>query len=319
MSRTFSRNPRSRGCGTRQCILLWCPSLIPGWITAHGLTDDQMMILDAVDLEAGRVLHDTLPQPHRGTEGKDDGRCGRGGWPFIPGALLSMIVEIQSDLLLEDRLHAQSHAREPGSGRNPCGFLSPHRADGGGSLAPAKPWFYGAMLLLIGLEYLGIWTALCPHGGRQDGPARRVGGRPVGLCLAPEAIPEAVLGLLGLGGTASLRAFLPLCDRFHLVMEGMIPPGPRLAPTPPLAAAFVLGHSGLRSGGPGQPAGVDPREMLGDLGRCLRLGCGLRDRRRVGPVAGVDHQQAACCPLEASGSLCHFPPADDTVPLPASR
>src|SRR5262249_33676660 len=66
-------------------------------------------------------------------------------------------------------------------------------------------------------------------------------------------------------------------------------------------------------------AGVDPREMLGDLGRCLRLGCGLRDRRRVGPVAGVDHQQAACCPLEASGSLCHFPPADDTVPLPASR
>jgi hypothetical protein len=35
-----SVNPRSRGCGTRQCILLRCHSLIPGWINAHSLTDD---------------------------------------------------------------------------------------------------------------------------------------------------------------------------------------------------------------------------------------------------------------------------------------
>src|SRR5262249_5214352 len=112
------------------------------------------------------------------------------------------------------------------------------------------------MLLLIGLEYLSICTALCPHGGRQDGPALRVGGRHVvGLCLDAEAITEAVLGLLCLGGTASLCAFLPLCDRFHLVMEGMVPPGPRLAPTPPLAAAFVLGNGDLRIGGTGKPTG----------------------------------------------------------------
>ena len=85
--------PRARGCGMRQCILLWCPSLIPGWIHAHGLTDDQMMILEAVDLEAGRILHDKVHQHSRGKEGEDYGRCGRGRWPFIPGDVLSMVVE----------------------------------------------------------------------------------------------------------------------------------------------------------------------------------------------------------------------------------
>jgi len=68
--------------------------LIPGWINAHGLTDDQMMILDAVALEAGRIIHDKLHQHHRGKEGEDYGRCWRGCWPFISGDLLSMVVEI---------------------------------------------------------------------------------------------------------------------------------------------------------------------------------------------------------------------------------
>src|SRR5215510_13222110 len=198
------------------------------------------------------------------------------------------------------------------------GFSS-HTADGDGILDPAKPWFYGDMLLLISLEYLGICAALCPHGGRQDGPALRVGGRHVGLCLAPEAITDAVQGLFCLGGTASLRAFLPLCDRFYLVMEGMVTPGPRLAPTPPLATAFVLGNGGLRIGGTGKPAGFDTRDMLCDLRSFLRLGCGIRDRRLVGQLAGVDHQKAEFCHLEASVSIFHFHPTDDTLPIPASR
>ena len=55
-------------------------------------------------------------------------------------------------------------------------------------LAPAKPWFYSDMLLLIGLEYLGICTALCPHGGPQDGPALRVGGRHVGTASSASRV-----------------------------------------------------------------------------------------------------------------------------------
>ena len=169
----------------RQCILLGCPSLRPGWIKAHGLTDAQMMILAAVDLEAGRILHDPLHQHHRGKEGEDYGRCGHGGWPLSPGELLRRVVAIPSALPWDDRRHEPAHDREHGYGRHPCGFLEPHRADGGGMLAPANPWFYGAMLLLLGLEYLGICTALRPHGGRQDGPARRVGGTARGLGPRP--------------------------------------------------------------------------------------------------------------------------------------
>jgi hypothetical protein len=88
--------------------------LIPGWVNAHGLTDAQMMILEAVDLEAGRILHDKLHQHHRGKEGEDYGRCGRGGWPFIPGDVLSMVVEREADLPLDDRIHEQAHDREHG-------------------------------------------------------------------------------------------------------------------------------------------------------------------------------------------------------------
>src|SRR4030095_7880755 len=55
--------------------LLRCPSLIPGQINTHGLTDDPMMLLDAMALKAYRILHDKLHQHHRGKEGEDYGRC----------------------------------------------------------------------------------------------------------------------------------------------------------------------------------------------------------------------------------------------------
>jgi len=91
--------------GTRQCILPRCPSLIPGRINAHSFTDEQMMVLDAMDLEACRIIHSKLHQQHRGKEGEDYGRGGRGREPFIPGDLPVMVVEIQADLPLDDRIH----------------------------------------------------------------------------------------------------------------------------------------------------------------------------------------------------------------------
>jgi hypothetical protein len=36
--------------------------LIPDRINAHGLTDDPMMVLDAMELEAGHIIHGILAQ-----------------------------------------------------------------------------------------------------------------------------------------------------------------------------------------------------------------------------------------------------------------
>ena len=96
--RVNTLSPRSRGCGTRQCILPCCRSLIPGRITAYGLPDEQMLALDALDVEASRMLQSTLDQHHRGTERDDHGRCGRGRWPGMPGDGLGRVAARPSDL-----------------------------------------------------------------------------------------------------------------------------------------------------------------------------------------------------------------------------
>ena len=72
--------------------------------------------------------------------------------------VLGMVVEIQSDLPLDHGIHEQSHHREHGQGRNPFGFLQPYWGDSCWILDPAKARFHRDILLLIGLEYLGIRT-----------------------------------------------------------------------------------------------------------------------------------------------------------------
>src|SRR5919198_4711713 len=88
--------PRSIGCGTRPCIVLCGHSMIPGRINAHGLTDEEMMLLDAMDLAAYRMPHSTLHQRYRGKEGKHHGCCGRRRWACPPGDVLSMVAERQA-------------------------------------------------------------------------------------------------------------------------------------------------------------------------------------------------------------------------------
>ena len=100
------------------------------------------MALDALDLAAGCISHGTLHQPHRGKEGEAHGRGGRGRGPFIPGDVLVMGVERQSDLPLDHGIPEHPHHREHGQGRDPCGFLQPHRTDGGGMLDPTKARFH---------------------------------------------------------------------------------------------------------------------------------------------------------------------------------
>ena len=59
--------------------------------------------------------------------------------------------------------------------------------------------------------------------------------------------------------------------------------------------------------------------MLCDLRSFLRLGCGIRDRRLVGQLAGVDGQKADVCHVEAPVRVLHGHAADDALPMPAAR
>jgi len=278
-----------------------------------------MMILDAVALEAGHIIHDQLHQHHWGQEGEDHGRCGRGCRPFIPGDVLGMIVEIPSDLPLEHGIPEQPYHREHGEGRKPFGFLQPHRTDGSGMLAPTTAWFHRAMLCLIRLEQLGIRTPFWRHRGREDGPPVRILGWDEGLRGHDKARADRDLGRRGLRRTASTRPFFRDIDRFDPRVQDLGTPRPGLAPTPPLAPPFVLGNGRLGGGGTGKPRRFHMLDVLCDTLGFLGLRCGIRDRRLVGPRARVDDQKADLCHSEAPISVLHGHATDDTLPMPASR
>ena len=144
--------------------MLRCRSLIPGMVNTHGLTDDPMIILDAMDLPDERIVHGEVDKRHWGKEGKHHGRCRRGRRTFIAGDVPRMIAEREADLPLDDRLHQEAHDGEHRQRRNPFRFLQPYRADRCRVLAPAKARFHRDMWLLRGLEDLRTCTHLWRHG-----------------------------------------------------------------------------------------------------------------------------------------------------------
>jgi hypothetical protein len=96
-------------------------------------------------------------------------------------------------------------------------------------------------------------------------------------------------------------------------------PRPWLTPTPPLATPFVLGHGGLCVGGTSQPPRFYVLDVLGTTRGFLGLGGGIRRRRLVGQLAGVDDQKAYCRHVEAPVRVLHWHTADDALPMPAAR
>ena len=256
-----------------------------------------MMALDAMDLEACCILHGKLHQPHRGKESEDHGRCRRGREPFIPRDLLVMVAEIQADLPLDHGIHEQPHHREHGQGRDPFGFLQPHRTDGGGIFDPTKARFHRDMLFLIRLEHLGICTHRWLQRGRQDGPPVCVLGRDQGLWGHDQARAAGPLGGLDRGGLgrrrpASTRPFLRDTDRYDPIVQDMVTPRPWRAPTPPLATPFVLGYGCLCVGSTGKPPRFHMLDVLCDTLSFLGLRGGICHRGLVGQLARVDDQKA---------------------------
>jgi hypothetical protein len=74
-------------------------------VNTHSLTHDPMIVLDAIDLQEGRIVHSEVDKRHWRKEGKHHGRRGHGRWTFVAGEVPIMVAEIEPDLPLDHRLH----------------------------------------------------------------------------------------------------------------------------------------------------------------------------------------------------------------------
>ena len=107
-------------------------------------------------------------------------------------------------------------------------------------------------------------------------------------------------------------------DRIDPIVQDMVPPRPRLTSTPPCPrpsySAMAASASAAQANRRASMLDVlcDPLGFLG-------LGGGIRRRRLVGQLAGVDDQKAYVCHVEAPVRVLHGHAADDTVPMPATR
>ena len=54
-------------------------------VNTHSLTADQMVVLEAMHLEADRMVHNELHEHHRRQERNHHGRRGRSRWAFMAG------------------------------------------------------------------------------------------------------------------------------------------------------------------------------------------------------------------------------------------
>ena len=286
-------------------------------INAHGLTTDEMIFLEPMDVSDGRMVHGEVNTRHWRQEGTHHGCCGDRRRTCVAGYVPVVITEIEADLPLDHRIHQSPHDGEHGQRRHPFRLLQPHRTDGGRILDPAKAWFHRDRLLLIRLEHLDIRTRLGPQRGRQDRPPVRVRGRDHSRCGHAQPIADLDLGHLGLRRTASTRPLVGRPDGCHTIVERMIAPEPWPAATPALPPAFIVGDGRLSVGRTSTPAGFHALDRLGDaLGLC-GLGGAVGGGGLLGSLTGGPDEKTEVCQRESPLSGCHCYPAHDTAPLPA--
>src|SRR5262245_47762026 len=102
-----------------------------------------MIVLATMDLEARRSVHGAVHAHHWRQEGKHHGRRGHGRRACVAGYVPVMIAEISSHWPLDPCVYEEANDREHGQRGNPLRLCEPHRAHGGGMLAPATAWCYG--------------------------------------------------------------------------------------------------------------------------------------------------------------------------------
>jgi hypothetical protein len=125
-------------------------------INAESVADQEMMGLNAIPMVHCGGVHPQLHAHHWGKESEDYGCRGRRGAPRMPRERLVLGVQGEPHLPWEQRIDEHPDDCEHGEGGTPLGFFQPHRRDSGRGLHPAEPRLHRTLLVVIGLEELGI-------------------------------------------------------------------------------------------------------------------------------------------------------------------
>jgi len=211
-----------------------------------------------------------------------------------------MGASIKADLALDDAGDPHTDDGEHRQSGNPCGFLEPPRGDGRWGLDPTKPRFHRGILVLIGLEKVGIATYLSAPGRGQHRPPLVL--LRVGACrhCHPQARARRTRWRVHLGWPSAPRASQTAGGGDDTRADRMRPPqaGAAAALSRPLVRIRRAGGFGLSC--TGTPAGGHPRPMVCHGRGCRRLGAGIG----LGWLRG----QLPCMPHEKAPLLLRPPP-----------
>src|SRR5262249_5285539 len=158
-------------------------------------------------------------------------------------------------------------------------------------LDPTKTRFHCGILVLIGLENVGIATHLSGHGRGQHEPSSGllwVGER---LHVYYQAIPCLSRGRGRLSRTPPPRTSRAARVSDDTIADGMIPPRMWTAPATARLVVFILRNSrcGIRL--TGKPAGVHALDAVSEGLSFLCLGAGIRLRVLLSQLAGMHHEK----------------------------
>jgi hypothetical protein len=174
------------------------------------------------------------------------------------------------------------------------------------------------VLLVIGLQNLGVGTYLCAYGGRQHGPPIVSLGPFQSLRVHHQAIAALFLRGLALWRTSPACALWALQECFDAIAEAVIAPGLRSAATPALTAAFIVCYGRLGIGGTRILLGGHARDMLRYPLRFLGPGCGIGHGLLLGERARMHHHKPHVLLCHTAVCILHVDAANDTLPMPAS-
>ncbi len=83
-------------------------------VNPHSLTNEAMLLLDAMDVQEWRIVHSAVDKRHWRKEGTHHGCGRRGRRAFLAGDVPLMITERETDVPLDNRRDESAHDGEQG-------------------------------------------------------------------------------------------------------------------------------------------------------------------------------------------------------------